>query len=190
MFLSYSAYPDYNIRDNMVSDLGIGPLGIFFNLGFIFSGLLAIPYYLNLSYHFQKEGMDKRLVSGSVVSSLVSCIAYSFVGVFPAIESNFFLYYTHGIVAGISVMSGTVYLLFFAYMMYVSKSFKKGQAIFTVIICVFYFLFLFTWIPIIEWTASFGIMGWIFLNSLYLLFLNKSRTMRNKNTNNNKLDKA
>jgi hypothetical membrane protein len=41
-------FPGYNLLNNMVSDLGIGPGGIFFILGLIFSGILAIPHYVAL----------------------------------------------------------------------------------------------------------------------------------------------
>ena len=190
MFISYLAIPGYNILENMVSELGLGPWGIFFNLGFVFSGLLAIPYYLNLSYLFQSENIDHRLINGSIIASVVSCIAYALVGVFPAYKENLFYYWAHGTFAAISGISGIAYLLLFGYMMYNSKIFKKRHAFFSLLISLFYLAFLLTWIPIIEWMASFGIMSWIFFNSLYLLYFIKKREDMKVKTINSDLEKA
>ncbi|MFO8018018.1 MAG: DUF998 domain-containing protein [Promethearchaeia archaeon] len=180
MCISYSAIPGYNMLDNMVSDLGVGPLGLFFNIGFILSGIIAIPYYLNLSYIFQQEGMNHRLILGSIIFSLVSSITYSFVGIFPAIQSKPLIYLAHGTFASITVMCGAGYLLLFGYMMYTSERFKKGHAMYSMFVFVFYIMLLFTWIPIIEWTATLSILFWNFFNSLYLLILNKKNKIKKK----------
>ena len=48
-------YPGYNMIDNMVSDLSRGIGSIFFNFGLIFSGLVAIPFYLHLGRILKTE---------------------------------------------------------------------------------------------------------------------------------------
>lgn len=172
MFISYSAYPGYIISDHTISMLGVGRLGISFNIGSILSGLLAIPYYLNLSYHFQAEGIDEHFINASLISSMGSCIGYIFVGVFPVYENRFFFYAAHMIFALTAFLSGAVYLIIYAYMMYHSKSFTTLQAIHSVLVCVFYLLFVFTQKPLLEWMALFGLISWISVNSLYLLIIN------------------
>ncbi len=47
-FLAISYYPGYSITKDMVSTLGVGPGAIYFNLGTFYSGLFAIPFYIDL----------------------------------------------------------------------------------------------------------------------------------------------
>lgn len=186
MGISYSAFPGYVIGDHTISMLGVGRLGISFNIGSILSGLLAIPYYLNLSYNFQKEGMKERLVQGSIISSFGSCVGYIFVGVFPVLDSILFFYVAHMIFAIITFMSGAVYLLTFAYMMYYSKNFTKLQAFHSIVVCTFYLAFLFSQIPLLEWLALFGLISWISFNSVYLIVINYQKLLNRKERNKEK----
>jgi hypothetical membrane protein len=172
MLISYSAYPGYIIGDHTISMLGVGRLGISFNIGSIVSGLLAIPYYLNLSYHFQAEDIDEWFIDASLISSMGSCIGYIFVGVFPVYGNNFFFYAAHMVFALTTFLSGAVYLIIYAYMMYHSESFTKLQAIHSLLVCIFYLSFVFTQIPLLEWIALFGLISWISGNSIYLLIIN------------------
>jgi len=189
MGISYSAFPGYVIGDHTISMLGVGRLGISFNIGSIVSGLLAIPYYLNLIYHFQKERMNKRLIQGSIISSLGSCGGYIFVGVFPIIENILIFFIAHMVSAVITFLSGAVYLLIFAYMMYYSNSFTKIQAIHSIIVCIFYLGFLFTQIPLLEWLALFGLITWISFNSVYLLVINYQKFLNQKESHKDKQNK-
>ena len=47
-FLAFLCIPGYDIFENMVSELGVGKGGIFFNLGLIISGIICIPFYIAL----------------------------------------------------------------------------------------------------------------------------------------------
>lgn len=171
MAISYSAYPGYIIGNHTISMLGVGRLGISFNVGSILSGFIAIPYYLNLSYYFQAEGSDERFIKASIMSSMVSCIGYIFVGVFPVFETILLFYVAHMIFALTTFSSGAVYLIIYAYIMYHSESFTKLQALHSLIVCVFYLSFVFTQIPLLEWIAFFGLISWISVNSIYLLVI-------------------
>ena len=44
----------YNFFENMISELGRGPSGIFFNLGLIILGILSFTYYISLYRSFNK----------------------------------------------------------------------------------------------------------------------------------------
>lgn len=171
MYLSFLTVPGYSMRYNMVSELGVSPGAIYFNLGFILSGLLAIPYYLTLAGVFTYEGLNNRVILSAKFCSITSCVFYALVGVFPAVQENNMLLYIHGTVAAISVISGIGYLLSFGYLMRKSHYFSGFHLILTGAVMFFYILFVISWIPIIEWSASLGIMIWIFINSLTLLYL-------------------
>ena len=105
MGISYSAFPGYVIGDHTISMLGVGRLGISFNIGSILSGLLAIPYYLNLSYNFQKEGMKERLVQGSIISSFFFFFLYIFFFLFFFLYIFLFFYVVHMIFSIITFIS-------------------------------------------------------------------------------------
>lgn len=171
MYLSYLTVPGYSMLNNMVSELGVSPGAIYFNFGFFLSGLLAIPYYLTLARVFSYEKLNQKAILSAKICSMTSCGFYALVGVFPAVQEDLVLLYTHGTVAAISVISGVGYLLSFGYLMKKSQFFNGIHLILTGGVIIFYILFLLSWIPIIEWTASLGIILWIFINSLTLLYL-------------------
>jgi hypothetical protein len=77
-------------------------------------------------------------------------------------------------------MSGAVYLLTFAYMMYYSNTFTKLQAFHSIVVCTFYLAFLFSQIPLLEWLALFGLISWISFNSVYLIVINYQKFLNRK----------
>ncbi|TFF99259.1 MAG: DUF998 domain-containing protein [Promethearchaeota archaeon] len=173
--ISYLTFPGYTIIKYTVSMLGVGPLGLGFNIGFIISGVLAIPYYLNLSYHFQTEEMPEQIITASILASMISCVSYIFVGIFPQNFNVLFLYAGHIIFAFITFTTGALYLILFGYLMYQSNSFSKVQGIYSFLLCISYFTFIFTQIPLFEWVALFGLVGWLTINSIYLFSLKHTR---------------
>ena len=43
-FIAIIFTPNYNMIDDLISDLGVGPGAIFFSLGLILSGIVSIPF--------------------------------------------------------------------------------------------------------------------------------------------------
>ncbi|MHA1488504.1 MAG: DUF998 domain-containing protein [Promethearchaeota archaeon] len=121
-------FPGYNITINMISELGVGPGGLFFNLGFIISGLMAIPFYISLGRTLDGEGVNKNLLKSAKVSSIISCVTFSLIGIFPAIPENEIILIMHGIIALISLTCGAIYLILFSILMLKNKNFSKLQA--------------------------------------------------------------
>ncbi len=163
-------FPGYNFFENMVSELGVGPGGFFFNLGLILSGIIAIPFYLHLSKTFIEENVNENIRKTAITSSMISCISYTLLGFFPTTEINNFLYNAHGILATISISSGICYLVSFSSLMLHSNRFKKSQAYLGLFTAGLYAFFLSTWWPIVEWIMSLSIMAWIVINSIYCLY--------------------
>jgi len=129
-FIAFLLFPGYkyNIFDNMISDLGVGKGGIFFNLSVIISGILIIPYYIHLAKSFIGENITENLRKYAILTAIISCITYSMLGIFPAIEDNIIIFYTHGILATITIASGLGYLLCYSTLMYKAQNYSKSQA--------------------------------------------------------------
>ncbi len=169
VLISYFTAPNYEMFQNMISELGVGPYGTYFNLGLIFSGILAIPCYSQLANRICGEnytGVKKKLGN---MCAIISCIAYAFVGVFPAIKSDIVLLYIHGTVAAISLVSGVGYLTLYSVIIRETKTSPQALAYLGFILAIIYLACLFTWSPVVEWIAFFGLVAWILLISIYML---------------------
>jgi len=160
----------YSFFENMISELGRGPYGIFFNLGVVISGIVSVPYYISLYRSFDVERVNPILRKSAIIFSLISIITYVLIGVFPSIEENYIILITHGTFAFISLASGAIYLTLFSILMLRDSKYMKLQAYYGFIVAGTYVLFLLTWWPITEWIATFAIISWIAVNSLYMLY--------------------
>ena len=169
-FLAFLFFPGYHILFNMVSDLGIGPGGIFFNLGVIISGLIAIPFYIYLGKILKNGNNNEFLRRGAIITSIISCIAFSLIGFFPSIEGNEIIYFLHGLFAFISWMSGLSYLLLFSILLIKDERFSRFKSYLGFSIIIIYLIFFFTWQPIIEWILSFSIVVWVLIMAIYTLY--------------------
>ena len=163
-------FPGYNITINMISELGVGPGGLFFNLGFIISGLMAIPFYISLGRTLDGEDVNINLIKSAKVSSIISCVTFSLIGFFPAIPENEIILIMHGIIALISLTCAAIYLIFFSILMLKNKNFSKLQAYLGFFFAGLVTLFLLTWWPITEWFLTLAITLWVSINSSYLIY--------------------
>ncbi|TFG21760.1 MAG: DUF998 domain-containing protein [Promethearchaeota archaeon] len=174
--ISMILFPEgYNFFENMISELGHGSSGIFFNLGLIISGILSFPYYIALYRSFDKETVNPLVRKSSLIFSLISIITYILVGIFPSIEDNYIIFVTHGIFAFLSFLTGVFYLISFSILMLMGSTINGGKyskfiACQGFIVAGTYLLILFTWLPITEWIATFAIISWIIANSIYLIY--------------------
>ena len=170
-FLAILFNPDYVIFKHMVSELGAGPApgGFIYNLSVILSGIIVIPFYIHLSRIVIEDNTNEPLRKFAIISSMTSCITYSLLGVFPSLENIYIIFYIHGVLALISILSGVCYLISFNILIKRSKSFKKIQSYFGFFVAGLYSLFILTWRPDVEWIMSFGIVSWIFIISISIL---------------------
>lgn len=170
-FLAILYNPDYVIFKHMVSKLGAGPApgGLIYNLSVIIGGIIVIPFYIHLSRIVIEDTTNETLRKFAIISSMISCITYSLLGVFPSLENIYIIFYIHGVLALISVLSGICYLISFNILIKRSNSFKKMQSYFGFFVAGLYIGFVFSWQPAIEWIMSFGIVSWIILISVSIL---------------------
>ncbi|MFX1340941.1 MAG: DUF998 domain-containing protein [Promethearchaeota archaeon] len=168
--LAYLFFPGYSIFDNMVSDLGVGPGGIFFSLGLIISGIICIPFYVSLSRSLKGDRINEKTIKWGLIFFYISDIAYILVGFFPSLENNFFIYTTHGVLAVTSWLTGIVYLIIFSKLMLKNNNYSKLPAYSGFCLVGFLLVFLFTWIPILEWVMTFAFIAWLMNISCYMRY--------------------
>jgi len=166
--LAFLFFPGYSIFDNMVSELGVGPGGIFFSLGLIISGIVCIPFYVALARSLKSDEINEKMIRMGLIFFYISDITYILVGFFPSVEDNYPIYLAHGILAVISWLTAIVYLITFSKLMLQNSNYSKFPAYSGFCLVGFMFLFLFTWIPLLEWIMTFVFEFWLLYISCYL----------------------
>ena len=153
----------------MISDLGRGPGALFFNIGVVIAGLVAIPFGFYLGKSLNTEETNDKIVNLVIISYIISCISLCLVGIFPGILDNYLIFFLHGLFAFISFTTAAIYLVLFGYLVLKDDRYTKGLAYLGFTVAVFYIIVVLTWLPIIEWIAEFGIITWTILTASYLL---------------------
>ncbi len=64
----------YIAFEGMVSELGVGQGGIFFNIGLILSGIIAIPFFISLGRTLNCEDISEKLRKRATNFSIIACI--------------------------------------------------------------------------------------------------------------------
>ncbi len=182
-FISMILYPGYSMMTEMVSTLGIGPGAIYFNLGTVLSGIIAIPFYFDLGRLVYNENDHQKLLRIALINSTLSCIALAFVGVFPAIQNSGIIIILHYLTAILSWLTGVVYCIIFGILMLRSLDYPKALAYYGFfpgsIILIYLVLIVLSLIPIpfavaivpiTEWIIVFAIILFIGINSTYMLY--------------------
>lgn len=161
-------FPEFNLT-YMISALGVGPGGIFFNLGLLISGLFALLFYLYLIRAIKMNDWveHKKLLQITKFSSINSCVFFCFIGIFPAIKGNSLMTLLHGLSAGISCLIAIIYLTSFGVLFLKSINFLKFHSYLSFVTVIPFVLFLFTWTPLTEWIMTFAILIWITLIASY-----------------------
>ncbi len=168
--LAYLFFPGYSIFDNMVSDLGVGPGGIFFSLGLIISGIVCIPFYIALARSLKSDEINEKMIRMGLIFFYISDITYILLGFFPSVEDNYLIYTAHGILAVISWLTGIVYLILFSKLMLKNHKYSKFPAYSGFCLVGFMILFLSTWLPIFEWLMTFAFIIWLIIISSYMIY--------------------
>ncbi|TFG25717.1 MAG: DUF998 domain-containing protein [Promethearchaeota archaeon] len=168
-FLSYLYFPGYNMVDNMVSELGVGRGGIFFNIGVIITGILFIPFYICLGKSFSTENINPNMKKVAVIAALISSITFSLIGFFPLTEENRLINATHGTLAVIHWIHAFISIIIFGILMIQDFNYNRFQAYYSFAVGGIIITFFLTQIPLTEWIWTISIVIWIFVNSLFML---------------------
>jgi len=173
-------YPGYSITKDMVSTLGVGPGAIYFNLGTFYSGLIAIPFYIDLGrlLRNESESNNERLIKIAVTCAIISCVSSAFIGVFPANQDIILDIVLHYFTALISWLTGVIYCVLFSSLMLRTSTFPKILAYLGFIpgsIIMIYLVLIsippaYIITPIVEWSIVFSIISYIGINSFYMIY--------------------
>jgi len=176
-FLAMYLYPGYSITKDMVSTLGVGPGALYFNLGTFFSGLIAIPFYIDLGRYVRNENNNQRMVKTAITCAIISCVTLAMVGIFPAIQDVKIIIILHYFSALISWVTGVLYCIIFSFLMLKTPEYPKTLAYFGYFpgcIITFYLILIMippaiVLVPIVEWSIVFTIITFIAIHSIYML---------------------
>ena len=163
-------YPRYDFLVHKISELGMGPGALFFNIGLILAGIIAIPFDVYLGRALRERGSDEKLIQGAVIISIICCISLSLVGVFPSNKENEVILLLHGIFSLICFLGGSIYLILFSLLMTKDDRFPKLLAYLGIIVAGLFSIFTFTWVSSTEWIANIGIVFWTVTIASYMLY--------------------
>ena len=180
--ISYVMFPGYNFLKMAVSALCLGPGGIFFNIGNIFSGVFALIFVNYLIRTFNDEQINDRLKKSATICANISCISFIILGVFCG--SNIIVQYLHGTAAITSWGSGLCYITLYNILMLKDSKYSSKLAIFgfivsfpLILLMVFFFLhlipilrFLIIILPTLEWINTISVILWYFFVSTYMIY--------------------
>ncbi len=181
--IAYLMFPGYNFLTMAVSTLCLGPGGIFFNIGNIFSGVFALIFVNSLIKTFNEEQTNLKLKKTAIICANISCLSFIFLGVFCG--SNIVIQYLHGTSAIISWIFGYSYITFYNILMIKDKKYSNKLAFFglfvsfpLLLLMVLFFLHLiplFTAplliiLPPLEWINTISIILWYFSVSTYMIY--------------------
>ena len=164
------SFHGYNIFTHSVSSLGIGPVGLFFNIGLIFSGIAAVLFDIYLGRSFNREFINEKAIKITLSISIISSFSLILVGVFPVSHENEIVMFLHVFFAFTAFIGGLISIFIFSLFMLKDPKFLKIQAYFGFTVCGFFALYLFTLQPITEWTAIFAIILWTIINASYMIY--------------------
>jgi hypothetical protein len=161
--------PGYNPLGQMISSLGNGAAKSLFSIGFVVAGSLFIPFYIYLERELIniKESV-RRLATGIAI---VTNVGIALVGIIPDetyIDASIMF---HIVVAGVSFIGSSIYIVLYSVLMYQSHksekyrgpSFKKNFAIYGFIIGILMPVHIITQIPILEWIIIMLMLIWILI---------------------------
>ena len=160
----------YRIYTHSVSSLGIGPVGLLFNIGLFFSGIAAVIFDIYLGKIISREIINDKAIKITVAISLVSSFSLSLAGVFPLSQENYTILVLHLVFAFTAFIGGLIFIFVYSLFMLKDPKFLKILAYSGFVVCGFFALYLFTQLPIAEWLAVFAIILWTLFNASYMIY--------------------
>jgi hypothetical membrane protein len=163
-------FPEYSMIHYDISHLALGPAGAIFNIGLIFSGILAIPFNLYLGQIIKGKGINESLRTKTVIISTIASIALALIGVFPAHPDNIILLVMHGLMALIFFFGVTIVFIIYGYFFLRSSRFSKIHAYMSFFVASIIILYMIISYSILEWIAMFAIMISVGFLSIFTIF--------------------
>ncbi|MFX1358102.1 MAG: DUF998 domain-containing protein [Promethearchaeota archaeon] len=165
-------FPTYSLLKYNVSYLANGPGGMFFNIGLIFSGLLAIIFYIYLGRILLNHQKINNIRKRAVIVAIISNCAISLIGVFPAYTGNMLFLIIHANLAIIAFFGTAISSLLFGLLFKKNSKFLKIQAYFSFFLTTLISFYVIVRWSIIEWMSVIFLMVWLSFISIYTLYKN------------------
>jgi hypothetical protein len=182
--------PEYIMWEKSISVLGHQTGGIYLRIGFIISGLIAIPFFVYLGRKLKHEAVNEYLRKVAVFVGVFSMLSVTFSGVFSGV--NELISNLHGMFALFGWLSGTAFCFLFSIIMLKNPNFTKIQAYIGFLITGIFIYYLvpffitnfcnyfasicydfgrkvYVIMPISEWMVYFSTLIWFLFNSSYIL---------------------
>lgn len=169
--IAYLLYPAQKYHIGYFgSELGVGPGGVYFSLGLIFSGYFFLKFisYLKKVINIGKVNIKRE--NWIFISAKISVIAYSLLGVFPGISDNPVIFMIHGILVFMCYSFGFFFIFFLSAFFSQSPKFLKFHAYIGYFIAFGILTFLFSWISVIQWIFTLTYFVWIAYIAGYMLY--------------------
>ena len=183
--------PEYQMWKNSMSVLGDLSGGIFLRTGLIFSGILAIPFFIYLGRAVKDDNVNELLRKVAVFAGIFSSVCVALTGTFSGV--NDFIRSLHGAFALCGWLGNTAVFILFSLCMSKNVKFSRyavyigyivgGILIVYLIpffttnfcnyfreICYEFGQQIFLIMPVFEWVVFFSILFWILFNSIYLYY--------------------
>lgn len=170
ILISFFSFTGYNLLLYDVSYLAVGPNGVFFNLGLILSGIIALPFHFYMYSIIGNEKISLNLKKASLLLSVLSSLTLSLIGFFPVLNENILILVIHGILALITFVGITIYCFLYGIFFLKNPRFSLSHTILSYSVSgIFLFYFTNRW-SIFEWIGVGSIMIWIIFNAIFALF--------------------
>nr|MDO8063033.1 hypothetical protein [Candidatus Freyrarchaeum guaymaensis] len=142
-----------------ISELGIGPSSLIFNVGVALASIIAIPAFPLLSTLFRSASSSINLTGKVGVALFVACFFFEIgIGLCPMVVCLL-----HTLLGFLVFLSRGLAVLLLSVVIYKDAFFSKATAIYGFLYAVLDLLFLISHLTVMEWLAFFTVSTWILL---------------------------
>jgi len=175
------AYPEFNFFSTPISNLGepsSNDLWLYFDILWFITGIFMIFFIIGFTRYLQKKGLPVQDTWIVCVFGVLSAIGILGLSTFNAEDA----YPMHFISELLFFFTGILYLFSYAYLEYKSSDFPLWQAVFNLIVALFFVLYLILLIinrvdetlaiefkSLAEWLFLFSNLIWFIENGVYML---------------------
>ena len=180
--IAFLMFPGYNFLRMAVSDLCLGPGGLFFNFGNLFSGIFAFFFVNYLGNTFNEGKISPKFRRTAIICANISCVCFIFLGIFCG--SNIIIAYIHGISAITSMGFGFCYITFYNILIIKDSKYSRSLGYFGFIVSFIFGLliilfllhilpnlrFIMVVLPLVEWLNTTALIIWYIIIPLYMIY--------------------
>ncbi|MHA2039339.1 MAG: hypothetical protein ACXACX_02500 [Candidatus Hodarchaeales archaeon] len=163
---------DFSFFATHLSFLGspLNDLYIFFNIFWFISAIFQIIFFLGFTRYLQEKGSGVIITWITFILSVLSSIGVMGFTIFNSVEA----FGVHIIFFMIAFFGGTLYLFSYAYVEWRSSGFSIVQALFNIIVAIFFIIYFILTIvnygPPVIFPEAHALTGWLFVLAYLIWF--------------------